>query len=310
MTIISAQSVKELRERTGAGMLDCKKALTENNNDMESAIDWLRTKGLAAAAKKADRTAAEGLVGVVTSGTKGAVLEVNAETDFVARNEKFQHYVKTATGIALTSGASIDDLGAIRYDGDRTVQGELTELISVIGENMGLRRSTVLSVSDGVVAGYTHGAIAPGLGRIGVLVALESTGDKAVLETVGKQIAMHAAASSPQFLNTAAVDADSLDRERRIFSEQARASGKPEEFIGKMIEGRVRKYYEEVCLLEQIYLIDTSKRKIADVVADVAKELGTSVSLTGFALFKLGDGIEKDVTDFAAEVAQQLGQSS
>lgn len=308
--MISAQAVKELRERTGAGMLDCKKALAENNGNMEAAIDWLRAKGLAAAAKKAGRTAAEGLVGVATSGTVGAVLEVNAETDFVARNDKFQEYVRTATQIALSSNGSIESVASADYGTGRTAQEELKELISVIGENMGLRRTTVLKVTNGVVAGYTHGAIAPGLGRIGVLVALESNGDKGVLETLGKQIAMHAAAASPLFLNAASVDADALDRERRIFTEQARASGKPEEFIGKMIEGRVRKYYEEVCLMDQVYLIDTSKRKIADVVADAAKELGTAVALTGFALFRLGDGIEKEETDFAAEVAQQLGQSS
>ncbi len=308
MTEISASAVKELRERTGAGMMDCKKALTEAKGDMEAAVDWLRAKGLAAAAKKAGRTAAEGLVGAITTGTLGAVVEINAETDFVARNEKFQEYVKTASNLALKSNSDVEFFKNMPYPGtDRSVSEELTNLISVIGENMEVRRVKSLEVNQGVVTSYIHSAIAPGLGRIGVLVALESTGDKLKLEALGKQIAMHAAAANPQACTISDLDPTIIDRERKIFAEQARESGKKEEFIEKMIEGRLRKFYEESVLVEQVYLIDDTKRKVSQVVADAAKELNTPINLKGFALFKLGEGIEREVTDFAAEVAQQLG---
>lgn len=309
MTEISASAVKELRERTGAGMMDCKKALTENQGDMEAAVDWLRTKGLAAAAKKAGRTAAEGLIGAVTTGTVGAIIEINAETDFVARNEKFQEYVKTAANLALKANSDLDAYKNTAYpDTGRSLAEELTNLISVIGENMEVRRFKNLQVEQGVVTSYIHGAIAPGLGRIGVLVALESSGEKAKLETLGKQIAMHAAAANPQACNIADLDPSVIERERKIFAEQARESGKKEEFIEKMIEGRLRKFYEESVLVEQVYLIDDTRRKVSQVIADAAKEIGVPVDLKGFALFKLGEGIEKEVADFAAEVAQQLGK--
>ncbi|MBN9343976.1 MAG: translation elongation factor Ts [Caedibacter sp. 38-128] len=309
MTEISASAVKELRERTGAGMMDCKKALTEATGDMEAAVDWLRAKGLAAAAKKAGRTAAEGLVGAITTGTVGAVVEINAETDFVARNEKFQEYVRAVANLALKANSDLDAFKNTPYPGTgRSIAEELTNLISVIGENMEVRRLKSLEVEQGVVTSYIHSAIAPGLGRIGVLVALESSGDKAQLETLGKQIAMHAAAANPQACTIADLDPNAIDRERKIFAEQARESGKKEEFIEKMIEGRLRKFYEESVLIEQVYLIDDTKRKVSQVITDAAKEVGAPVLLKGFALFKLGEGIEKEVTDFAAEVAQQLGK--
>jgi elongation factor Ts len=309
MTEISASAVKELRERTGAGMMDCKKALTEAKGDMEAAVDWLRSKGLAAAAKKAGRTAAEGLVGAITTGTVGALVEINAETDFVARNEKFQEYVKTAANLALNANSNLEFFKSMPYPGTgRSLIEELNNLISVIGENMEVRRVKSLEVEQGIVTSYIHGAIIPGLGRIGVLVALESSGDKTKLETLGKQIAMHAAAANPQACTISDLEPSVIDRERKIFAEQARESGKKEEFIEKMIEGRLRKFYEESVLIEQVYLIDDTKRKVSQVIADTAKEVGTSIILKGFSLFKLGEGIEKEVTDFAAEVAQQLGK--
>lgn len=309
MSEITAAAVKELRERTGAGMMDCKKALAEAKGDMEAAIDWLRTKGLAAAAKKAGRTAAEGLVGVATAGPIGAIVEVNAETDFVARNDKFQDYIRQVTQIALQKGGDIAALSSAVYpETGRNVSEELSNLISVIGENMTLRRAKVLKVNQGVVTAYIHNAVQPGLGRIGVLVALESAGDPTQLEATGKQIAMHVAAAMPQACTIDELDREVVERERKIFAEQARASGKKEEFIEKMIEGRLRKFYEEVVLSEQIYLIDDTKRRVSQVINDVAQHIGASIKLTGFALFKLGEGIEREVKDFALEVAQQLGR--
>ncbi|MGC2854306.1 translation elongation factor Ts [Novispirillum sp. DQ9] len=303
MAEITAALVKELREKTGAGMMDCKKALAETSGDLEGAIDWLRKKGLAAAAKKAGRVAAEGLVAVAGSGTAAAVAEVNAETDFVARNDKFQDFAKGVANVALTVDGNIDALKAANYPGtERTVEEQVTHMIATIGENMNLRRSAGLKVGSGVVSTYVHSAIQPGLGKIGVLVALESEGDVARLDEVGKQIAMHVAAANPQFLNREAVDTSALDRERDVLSEQARASGKPEDIIAKMVEGRLRKYYEEVCLLEQIYVID-GESKVSKVVEALAKELGKPVALTGYVRFALGEGIEKEESDFAAEVA-------
>ncbi|HYD64657.1 translation elongation factor Ts [Azospirillum sp.] len=309
MAEITAALVKELREKTGAGMMDCKKALGETNGDLEGAVDWLRKKGLAAAAKKSGRVAAEGLVAVATSGTAGAVVEVNAETDFVARNEKFQGFAAESAKVALTTGADIEALKAAGYPGaGHTVQDELTSLIATIGENMNLRRAAKLSVSAGVVTSYIHTAIAPGLGKIGVLVALESTGDVAKLTELGKQIAMHVAAARPDALDVADVDVSALEREKNVLADQARASGKPENIIEKMVEGRLRKYYEEVCLLEQTYVID-GETKVRAVVEKVAKELGTPVKLTGFVRYALGEGIEKAESDFAAEVAAAAGQT-
>jgi elongation factor Ts len=295
MAEITAALVKELREKTGAGMMDCKKALTETAGDMEAAIDWLRKKGLSAAAKKSGRVAAEGLVGVVAEGKSGAVVEVNAETDFVARNEQFQGFVKTVGAHALSKGDDIEALKAAKG-------GELTTLIATIGENMALRRAKKLTVGEGVVAGYVHNQTAPGLGKIGVLVALESTGPADKLAQLGKQLAMHIAAAKPEALTTADVDPSALDRERNVLAEQARASGKPEAIIAKMVEGRLRKYYEEVVLLEQTSVLD-NETKIAKVVENAGKAMGAPVTLVGFVRFALGEGIEKATSDFAAEVA-------
>ncbi len=306
MAEITASLVKELREKTGAGMMDCKKALGETGGDIEAAIDWLRTKGLAAAAKKAGRVAAEGLVGIASAGTRAVVVEVNAETDFVARNEQFQSFVSAVAEAALGGATDVEALkGATLADG-RTVEAGLTALIATIGENMTLRRSAGLSVEKGVVATYMHSAAAPGLGKIGVLVALESAGDPAKLTELGKQIAMHVAAANPLFLDQSSVDSSALDRERAVLTEQASASGKPAAVIEKMVEGRIRKYYEEVCLLDQVFVIDQENR-ISKVLENAGKELGAPVSLTGFVRFALGAGVEKEEKDFAAEVAAQLG---
>ncbi|MBF0325754.1 translation elongation factor Ts [Magnetospirillum moscoviense] len=307
MAEITAALVKELREKSGAGMMDCKKALGETAGDVEAAIDWLRKKGLAAAAKKAGRVAAEGLVAVAASGTKGVAVEVNAETDFVGRNDQFQGFVKAVAQVALDAGSDVEAIKAAACPGaDKSVADQLTALIATIGENMNLRRAVRLEVSAGLVATYMHSATAPGLGKIGVLVALESTGDKAKLEALGKQIAMHVAAANPLFLDVSSVDTTALDRERDVLTEQAKASGKPAAVIEKMVEGRVRKYYEEVCLLEQVFVID-QETKISKVVENAAKDVGAPVKLTGFARFALGEGIEKEEKDFAAEVAAQLG---
>ncbi len=302
MAAITAALVKDLREKSGAGMMDCKKALAETDGDIEGAIDWLRKKGLAAAAKKAGRVAAEGLVGVAVAGTSASVVEVNSETDFVARNEIFQGYVAKVAELGLKAEGSVEALAAMPYGEGRNVQEQLTFMVGTIGENMHLRRVAALKVNSGVVAAYVHAQVAPGLGKIGVLVALESTGSTAVLEALGKQIAMHVAAANPLFLDVASVDADALARERDVLSEQARASGKPEEIIEKMVDGRIRKYYEEAVLLEQIFVID-GETKIAKVVANAEKEAGAPVKLVGFVRMCLGEGIEKEEADFAAEVA-------
>jgi elongation factor Ts len=307
MADVSAALVKELREKTGAGMMDCKKALNETAGDLEQAVDWLRKKGLAAAAKKAGRVAAEGLVGVVAEGTRGAVVEVNAETDFVARNEQFQDFVRKVTAIAAAKGADITVLAQQAYPGEgKSVAEKLTQLIATIGENMNLRRATEVKVGQGIVASYVHNATAPGLGKIGVLVGLESTGDKEKLMALGKQLAMHVAAANPQALSIAEVDPKQLERERAILADQARASGKPEEIIAKMVEGRLRKYYEDVVLLEQLYVVDGESR-VKQVLDQAAKTVGAPVKLTGFVRMALGEGIEREQKDFAAEVAAQLG---
>lgn len=302
MAEITAALVKELREKSGAGMMDCKKALIENNGDIDAAVDWLRTKGLAAAAKKSSRVAAEGLVAVATAGNKGAVVELNAETDFVARNDKFQALVKQVAETALNTGTGeVEALKDAALNGG-TVQDAITNAIATIGENMNLRRVSFLTVSQGVVAQYIHNAAAPGLGKIGVLVALESTADADKLSELGRQIAMHIAAAKPEALTTADVDPALLERERAVFKEQAMASGKPAEIAEKMVEGRIRKYYEEVVLLEQVYVMD-GKTKVREVVEAAAKELGAPVKLAAFTRFLLGEGIEKEESDFAAEVA-------
>ena len=308
MAEITASLVKELREKTGAGMMDCKKALNEVAGDLEKAVDWLRTKGLSAASKKAGRVAAEGLVGVMASGTRGAVIEVHAETDFVGRNEQFQKFVGTVGKIALDNGGDLAKTAAAAYPGTgRDVQGELTNLIATIGENMSYRRSIGLSVSNGVVASYVHSATAPGLGKIGVLVALESTGDKEKLAALGKQLAMHVAAANPMSLSVADLDPAAIERERGVLAEQAKTSGKPDNVIAKMVEGRLRKFYEDVVLLEQVFVVDGESR-VSAVVEKAGKEIGAPVKVAAFKRFALGEGIEKKVDDFAAEVAAQAGR--
>ena len=303
MAEITAAAVKALRDKSGAGMMDCKKALTENGGDIDAAVDWLRTKGLAKAAKKSGRVAAEGLVAVAAAGTKGALVEINAETDFVARNETFQEFVGEVAKIALDKDGDGDAILAADYPGaGRSVTDQLTDNIATIGENMSFRRATTLSVNNGVVASYVHSALKPGMGKIGVLVALESDGDAAALEGLGKQIAMHVAAANPDFLDRDSVDGDVIERERAVLTAEAKESGKPDNIIEKMIEGRIRKYYEEICLVEQTFVID-GENKVGKVVENAAKELGTDVKLAGFAMYKLGDGIEKKEDDFAAEVA-------
>jgi elongation factor Ts len=301
MAEITAAMVRDLREKTGAGMMDVKKALVESNGDSEAAIDWLRKKGLSAAAKKSGRVAAEGLVGVAASGTKAAMVEVNAETDFVARNEQFQDFVETVAKIAIEAGENVEAIKAATYPGaDHSVAEELTRLIATIGENMTIRRAKVLSVSSGAVASYVHNAVKPGLGKIGVLAALEAaSGDDAIL-TLGRQIGMHVAATRPEALDISVVDTAALEREKAVLTEQAQASGKPPAVIEKMVEGRIRKYYEEVVLLEQVWVHDGESR-----VKAVVQKAGAK--LVGFARFQLGEGIEKATSDFAAEVAAAAG---
>jgi elongation factor Ts len=306
MANISASLVKELREKTGAGMMDCKKALTETDANVEEAVAWLRKKGLAAAAKKAGRVAAEGLVGLHLGEGAGALVEVNAETDFVSRNESFQALVTAVAGVALETGGDLDALNAAAYPGaGHAVADELPALIARIGENVVLRRTAAIRVSPGIVAGYVHNQTLEGLGRIGVLVALESEAPAEHLAYLGKQIAMHVAAAQPDCLAVADVDQAALEGERVILADQARVSGKPEEIIEKMVEGRLRKYYEEIVLLEQVWVID-GKSKVKDVIADTAEELGAAVRLTAFERFALGEGVEREESDFAAEVAAQL----
>jgi elongation factor Ts len=302
MPEITAALVKDLREKTGAGMMDCKKALTESSGDMEAAVDWLRTKGLAAAAKKSGRVAAEGLIGVISAPGRAAMVEVNAETDFVARNDTFQGFVEAVAGIALKIGEDVDAIKAAPFPGSgRTVAEELTHLVATIGENMNIRRARVLSVGSGVVASYVHNTLRPGLGKIGVLVAVEGTGEMAALETLGRQVGMHIAASTPEAIDVDSVDPAALAREKAVLVEQARQSGRPENIIEKMVEGRIRKFYEEVVLLEQVWVHDGESR----VKAVLGK---AGVKLAGFARFKLGEGIDKpEGPDFASEVAATAG---
>lgn len=298
MADITAAMVKTLREKTGAGMMDAKKALVENGADMDAAVDWLRTKGLAKAEKKSGRTAAEGLVALAVSGTKGALVEVNAETDFVSRNAQFQSFVRKVAELALEAD-DIESLAACDFAEGKSVASALTDLIATIGENMTLRRMQKLEVAKGAVGSYVHGALADGLGKIGVLVALESSQDSSKLEDLGKKIAMHIAAANPQFLDVESVDQAALERERAVLKEQAIASGKPADIAEKMVEGRLRKYYEEVCLLEQVFVMD-GENKVSKVIA----EAGSDIKLSAFARMKLGEGIEKEDEDFAAEVSK------
>jgi elongation factor Ts len=306
MTNISAGMVKELREMTGAGMMDCKKALIETGGDIESSVDLLRKKGLAKAAKKSGRTAAEGLVGAATQDGAGALVEVNSETDFVARNEEFQAFTKAVSELALKSGGDLDRLLAAPMESGATVAETLSDLVAKIGENMTVRRTAAVSVSPGVVSSYVHNAAAPGLGKIGVLVALQSSGDKEKLVELGKQLAMHVAATNPLALDVSSLDPNVVDRERAIFADQARQSGKPENVVEKMIEGRLRKFYEEAVLLSQTFVVD-GETKIEKVLESAAKELGAPVEIAAYLRFAVGEGIEKPTEDFAAEVNSVAG---
>jgi len=304
---ITAATVKELRERTGAGMMDCKKALNETNGDLEAAVDLLRAKGLAAAQKKSSRTAAEGLVGVAVEGTKGTALEVNSETDFVAKNEQFQEFVMKATETALALGGDdIDAVAAAEYANGETVAEKLTNNIATIGENQSVRRVKTVSVDNGVVVPYVHNAVAPHLGKIGVLVALESEAPAATLEALGKQIAMHIAAAFPLALNSDGLDQDVISRERKIAEEKAAESGKPANIIEKMVDGAIAKFAKENALLSQLFVMD-NKTPIEQVVEAAGKEAGTKIELVDYVRYQLGEGIEKEESDFAAEVAAAAG---
>ena len=308
MSTITASMVKDLREKTGAGMMDCKQALSESNGDVDAAVDWLRAKGLSKAAKKSDRVAAEGLIGVTASATKGAVVEVNAETDFVARNDQFQEMVRNITSLTPEVGADVAGLLSATYPGKSvTVEDQIKEAIATIGENMTLRRAAVVEVSEGVVAPYVHNKIADDLGKIGALVALESSGDKEKLMAFGRQLAMHVAAAAPLALTSDELDAETIDKERAIYLEQAQASGKPQDIIEKMVEGRLRKeYFQQVVLLQQTFVID-GKASVEQAVKEAEKDIGAPIKITRFERFALGEGIEKKEDDFAAEVAAAAG---
>jgi len=306
MADITAGSVKELRERTGAGMMDCKKALAETNGEMEAAIDWLRAKGLSAAAKKAGRTASEGLIGVAVEGNCGAMVEVNSETDFVAKNELFQDFVRNVAKLALENGSDVEALGNAQYPSGGSVSEALTENIAKIGENQSLRRAALLEVGQGAVVPYVHNQAAPGLGKIGVLVALESAAPAETLTELGKQIAQHIAAAHPLALDAESLDPALIERERSIAMEKAKESGKPQNIVEKMVEGGLAKFCKEHALLTQLFVRD-NKTPIADVVASAAKDAGTAIALKSFVRFQLGEGIEKKQEDFAAEVAAAAG---
>jgi elongation factor Ts len=306
MAQITAALVKELRAKTGAGMMDCKKALTETDGAIENAVDWLRKQGMSAAAKKSGRIAAEGLVGVVTDGNVGALVEVNAETDFVARNDAFQNFVSDVARLALATDGDLDALAAAGYPGaDRTVAEELTRLIATISENMALRRCAALRVDRGVVVSYVHNALADGLGKIGVIIALDSEGDAEALRDLGKQLAMHVAAAQPRCVAIADIDPADLARERNFLIEQARESGRPDNIVEKMVEGRLRKYYEETALLEQVFVVDNAT-KVSEIVENAVKDVGAPVRVRAFVHYVLGDGIEKKKENLADEVAATL----
>jgi elongation factor Ts len=306
MAEITAKLVKDLRDKTGAGMMDCKKALNETDGDMAAAEDWLRAKGITKAAAKADRVAAEGLIGVALDGKSGAVVEVNSETDFVARNELFQASVKEIASLALKAGGDAAKLGKAKTSSGKTVTEDLKELIAKIGENMSLRRTAALKVSKGVVASYVHNSAAPDLGRIGVLVALESEAKKPALEALGKQVCMHVAATNPLALTAEEIDPVVVEREKAVFTEQAKESGKPDAVIEKMVQGRLAKFFKEQVLLKQQFVIDTEKT-VEQAVEGAAKEAGKPIKVAGFVRFALGEGIEKGECDFAAEVAAAAG---
>jgi elongation factor Ts len=306
MATISAGMVKELRESTGAGMMDCKAALTETAGDMTAAQDWLRKKGLSKAAKKAGRIAAEGLIGIVTSGTKGVVVELNSETDFVARNEQFQGLVKMVAQVALKAGADVEKIKAAKV-GDVNVETAISDAIATIGENMSLRRAALLEVSQGVVSSYVHGAVIDGAGKMGVLVALESPGKTDELTALGRQLAMHVAATNPLALDPAGLDPVTVKREKDVLADKYRQQGKAENLIEKIVESGLKTYYKEVCLLEQAFIHDTGK-SVAQAVKEAEGKVGGPVKITGFVRYALGEGIEKQESDFAAEVAAASGK--
>lgn len=306
MTAITAGMVKELREKTDAGMMDCKAALNETGGDMEAAVDLLRKKGLAKAAKKAGRVAAEGLVGVAAAGTKAVVVELNSETDFVARNEHFQALVRNVAGAALKGGTDVETLKAAAYPGGGTVQEAIANLVATIGENMSLRRAAALSVNSGVVASYLHNAVGDGLGKIGVLVALESTAGADALMAVGRQVAMHIAATNPAALDSASIDPALIARERGVLTEKAKASGKPDNVVEKIVESGLKTYFKEVSLVDQPFVHDPAKT-VAQAVGEAGKAAGAPITLKGFVRYALGEGIEKETADFAAEVAAAAG---
>jgi elongation factor Ts len=304
---VSAAQIKELRDSTGAGMMDCKKALMESDGDIQAASDWLRKKGLAAAAKKSGRVAAEGLVGVATADKAGAIVELNSETDFVARNEQFQELVSNIASVALREKGDLDAIQNSAYPKGGTVSEAITEAIGTIGENMTLRRTAYLEAENGFVASYIHNAIGNGLGKIGVLVALNTTDpDNEQIQQLGKQIAMHVAAARPDALTRDQVNSEKIERERQVLKEQAIASGKPAEIAEKMVEGRLRKFYEEIVLPEQLFVID-GKTKVSEAVQQTEKETGASIQIAGFISYQLGEGVEKEEDDFAAEVAAAAG---
>ena len=303
---ITAQMVKELRIKSSAGMMDCKKALSETNGDMDAAVDWLRKKGLATASKKSGRVASEGLIGIFIGDNMGSIVEVNSETDFVARNTEFQEFVSSVAKISLINKGDLDDILKSKYlNFDKNVQEVLTDKIAKIGENMSLRRTNVLSVSNGIIAGYIHNAVNDNLGKIGVLVSLESNADKSALKKLGKELAMHIAATSPSSISVNDLSSDIVERERSVLIDQAMSSGKPEDIAKKMVEGRLKKFYSEVVLLEQTFVMDGETR-VVDAITKLSKELGADIQIKDFIRFNLGEGIEKDNKNFADEVAEQL----
>ncbi len=304
---VTAALVKQLRDKTGAGMMDCKKALSENDADVEAATDWLRKKGLAAAAKKAGRLASEGLIGVKVEATRGALVEINSETDFVARNEEFQKLVRSVTDLAPEAGGDADRLQAMQIKATgRSVADEITQAVATIGENINFRRTGTVEVDEGVIGSYVHSQLSPGLGKIGVLVGLTSAGDKGELEVLGKQLAMHIAAAKPEAVSVDRLDPESVSRERAIYADQARASGKPENIVEKMVDGRMRKYYEESVLLEQVFVVDTDL-KVKQAIERAAEKIGSSIVVADFLRFALGEGLETKTENLADEVAALSG---
>ena len=304
---VTAALVKQLRDKTGAGMMDCKKALSENDADVEAATDWLRKKGLAAAAKKAGRLASEGLIGVQVEATRGALVEINSETDFVARNDDFQKLVRSVAELAPEANGDADRLQAMQVPATgRSVTDEITQAVATIGENINFRRTGVVEVDEGVVGSYVHSQLSPGLGKIGVVIGLKSAGDKGELEALGKQLAMHVAAAKPEAVSVDRLDPESVSRERAIYADQARASGKPESIIEKMVEGRMRKFYEESVLLEQVFVVDTDL-KVKQAIERVAEKIGSAIVVADFLRFALGEGLETKTENLADEVAALSG---